>query len=153
MLLDLSLTSPTTTYCNYDFLCHLLHILPNFYEVYLLYSNFTFHVLEEFSEECSRLEKYAWKNIVCGTNISVNDEDIQLTNNLRLFIVDDSFFNCANEEVQSDWNNYPDKFLFHKCCKVLERVSIFKAKYGCGRYIIPLDALFKFVWNDPPTMK
>merc|ERR1711971_1289145 len=57
----------------------------------------------------------------------------------------------------SDFNNHPDKFLFHKCCKVLERLSIRNAKYsnayiGSER-IIPQDALIKFVRNAPPTLK
>ena len=78
---------------------------------------------------------------------------MRLAHNLRLLIVDDSVFCDRNIERLSDLNNYPDTFLFHLCCKALERVSICKAKYGRGRIIIPQDALIKFVRNAPPTLK
>ena len=71
--------------------------------------------------------------------------------------MDDSVFYWNGKEEPSDLNNHPDKFLFHNCCKALERVSIRKTKYGkiYGSNIktIPQDAFIKFVRNAPPTLK
>ena len=71
--------------------------------------------------------------------------------------MDDSFFYCTDEEALSDLINLHYTFLFYNCCKVLERLSIRKAKYatvfGDRPKKIPQDALIKFVRNAPPTLK
>jgi len=131
--LDLSLSSPPTTGYLYDdfFPRHLSHILPNLQELNLSCTNFDCCVLVEFSRNCPRLEKITWNNIVCDSRISLDGQDMQLAHNLRLLIVDDSVFNyCNNIEKLFGLINHPDKFLFHECCEVLERVSICKAKYA-----------------------
>ena len=155
--LDLSLSSPPTTYCSHDFPYHLSIILPNLQEVNLSCTNFDYRVIREFSERCPRLEKIMWNNIRYGSDISVNGEDMQLAHNLRLLIVDDSVFGEYNIEKYSNLINHQDTFLFHKCYKVLERLSIRKAKYGNvfadRQKQIPQDALIKFVRNAPPSLK
>lgn len=60
---------------------------------------------------------------------------MQLTHNLRVIIVDVSVFyyqhddDDEEEEELLDLNNQQDKFPFHKCCNVLEHLSIPQAKY------------------------
>ena len=151
--LDLSLSSPTTAYCDNSFPFYLSHILPNLQELDLSNTKFTSCVLVNFSRNCPRVEQITFNNIQRCSYISLDGEDMQHAHNLRLLIVDDSVFCVYNIEKYSDLINNQDTFLFHKCCKVLERVSIRKAKYGHGRNIIPQDALIKFVRNAPPTLK
>merc|ERR1711971_389679 len=117
--LDISLSSPSTIGYYDDLPCHLSCILPNLHEVDLSYTDFKDHVLEGISRNCPRLEKIAWNNIRYGSHISINGEDMQVAKNLRVLIADDSVFSFYKEEM-SDFNNHPDKFLFHECCKVLE---------------------------------
>merc|ERR1712183_736345 len=97
-----------------------------------------------------------WNNISDRSYIGLEGEDMRLAHNLRVLIVDDSFFHTYVEEELSDLSNHPDNFLFHECCKSLERVSMRKAKYGNrsnGFRNIPQDALIKFVRNAPLTLK
>jgi len=107
----------------------------------------------EFSKRCPRVETITWNNIGRDSNIYVNGQDMKRAHNLRVLIVDDSLFKTYNNEKLSELIDHQDTFLFHKCCKVLERVSIRKAKYGYGRRNIPQDALIKFVRNAPATLK
>merc|ERR1711971_1210763 len=93
-----------------------------------------------------------WNNIRYGSGITLDGEDTKHANNLRVLIVDDSVFLGNDIEKLSDLNNHQDFFLFHLCCKVLERVSFRKAKYY-NNNIIPQDALIKFVRNAPLSLK
>ena len=53
---------------------------------------------------------------------------------------------------KADLNNYLGTFLFHKCCKVLERVSIWETKDMDGA-LVPQNTLIKFIWNTHYTLK
>ena len=75
------------------------------------------------------------------------------TNTLREIYMDGSFSSSITVGcVLSDFNYFPNIFLFHKCCNVLERSSIRNVKYYRGRSI-PQNALIKFVRNGPSTLK
>ena len=83
---------------------------------------------------------------------------MELAHNLHvLLFVDDSVFCYYNNEKLLDLNNHQDTFLFHKCCKVLEQLSIHKPKnkniYKSNINIVTQDAFIKFVLNATTTLK
>lgn len=52
----------------------------------------------------------------------------------------------------TDLNNHPDVFLFYKCCKSLECVSVRNLKEVDGATVTQ-TALMKFIRNEPLTLK
>ena len=75
-----------------------------------------------------------------------------------------NFYICSvGDRMKSDLNNYPDIFMFHNCCKSLERVSIRYMNWNFSfghdfnndedrKLILIQNILIKFVRNAPPTL-
>jgi hypothetical protein len=87
-------------------------------------------------------------------------EDMLSCRNLKEIIMDDSVFFCSNQNKDgiSNLENHRDEFIFHYCCKTLERVSIRNAK--CSNYydgtntnMVPQNAFIKFVRNASSTLR
>lgn len=159
--LDISSSSSQTTKQSHILAIALSYLLPNLLEINLTNTSFSTYVVRSFSENCPRLEKVTWN----GNNIRHEDKidnnffmnGISMKNSensLKEIVMDDSSFNCHplfRAEVMSDLNNHPNIFLFHRCCKSLERVSIRNARYTDGSVSIPQNALVKFIRNAPPN--
>ena len=89
---------------------------------------------------------------------------MQASKYLKEININNSKFIVYNREI-SDLNNYPDIFMFHNCCKALERVSIrnMNWKFYLGddgddydedqKLVFTQNALIKFVRNAPPTLQ
>ncbi|OEU11657.1 hypothetical protein FRACYDRAFT_244775 [Fragilariopsis cylindrus CCMP1102] len=119
-------------------------------------------ILKHFSRKCPLLEKvtsYSNRNHyhACGF-------EMQASKNLKEIYMNNSIFSVwVNNRKISDLNNDPDIFMFHNCCKALERVSI---RYMNWKFYFPNDfddnkvqkliliqnILIKFVLNAPPTL-
>jgi hypothetical protein len=148
----------------------LSNILPNLHEVD--FSNIGigigYMILKEFSNQCPLLEKVTSNN---NPNLyHISGFEMRASNNLKEINMNNSdFIIYAHEREISDLNNYPDTFMFHHCCKALERVSIRNMK--CGhifdifgdddddddedeeqKLIFTQNVLIKFVRNAPPTL-
>ena len=166
--LDLSsLRFTKTVFTNCFFLATLRAMLPNLREIDLSSSNIQSHQLEEFAEECSRLEKITYNHSSdpwgsCSISRTCMDgKHMSPAKNLREIYMDDSDFYAGgagwSRKKMSDLENdeYSDIFLFHKCSKGLERVSIKNAKnktYVGDDGIFSQNVLIKFVRNTP-TLK
>ena len=133
------------------------NILPKLQE--LDFSNICYipMILEHFSKRCPLLEKVTsnnWNHYrVCGI-------EMQASKNLKEININNSKFIVYNREI-SDLNNYPDIFMFHHCCKVLERVSIRNMHFinynvfdddEDQKMIFKQTVLIKFVRNAPPSL-
>jgi len=138
----------------------LSYILPNLRFLDLSNTRFSTNggvILDGFSRRCPHLEKISLNNIYNGNNIITLDgfNMVHSANTLREINMDGSFsssITVGEVGILSDLNRFPNIFLFHKCCNVLERVSIRNIKYYRGRSI-PQNMLIKFVRNGPPTLK
>jgi hypothetical protein len=81
---------------------------------------------------------------------------MRFSNNLKEIIIDNACFFCERFVINgiSNLNNNQEIFLFHKCCKAIERVSIRNAGFAysqIGKLIQKI--LIKFVRNAPPTLR
>jgi len=146
-------------------------VLPNLREINLSHTRISAWVLKEFVKNCPLLETIEWNNsnihddCQCLTNVLMNGNTMRSARNLKEIIMDDSKFrsdddnndidNSNDERRLSDLIDHPNTFLFHECCKVLERVSIRNAEHGNGTMLasVSQDALIKFVRNAPLTLK
>ena len=87
-----------------------------------------------------------------GRFIVVNGINMKDATNLRVLIMDNcTFLVGRNPYYLSDLDNHPDAFLFNRCCKSLERVSIQEARDEFGK-TIKQEALVKFV-RSVPTLR
>jgi hypothetical protein len=86
------------------------------------------------------------------------------TSNLKEIIMDDSVFYCEyaqtmchGEDEDDDDEDLTRRFIFHRCCETLERVSIRNAKWFLDRTnitrMISQNALIKFVRLAPHTLR
>lgn len=159
--LDIS-SSLLTTLPNHSLCYALSHMLPNLSEIDLSNTDTSSIILTNFSQNCPRLEKVKWNKIQYINFIFLSGSTMKYSDNLKEIVMDDSCFFCWNnttKERMSNAENYPDIFVFHQCCKVLERFSLRNAKWSMNDLEnqssapIPQDALIKFVQNAPSTMK
>ena len=163
--LDLSsLRFTKTVFTNCFFLATLRAMLPNLREIDLSSSNIQSHQLEEFAEECSRLEKITYNHSSGDSHLSMDGKHMNPAKNLKEIYMDDSslfapIYSVSTIAVFSDLENnkYSNIFLFHKCSKGLERVSIknLTRRTGYGleqKSTVPQNVLIKFVRNTP-TLK
>jgi hypothetical protein len=153
--LDLSLPFPTsytnsiliTTYALAD-------SFPNLREADFSNTGVDNECLRRFSENCPLLEKITIHNNDAG--IGMWGYAMKASNNLKEIHMDNSKFHIWNKITISDLNNHQDIFMFHECCKALERFSVRNIKY---RYVSDDEKLFtqnvliKFVRNAPPTLR
>jgi hypothetical protein len=138
-------------------------ILPKLIE--LDFSNnmpMNYTTLLQCSENCRFLEKITCHNFTKDFGVGLDGFGMHSAKNLKEIYMDSSVFCCFNNQQKVlDLNNDHDIFIFHRCSKALERVSIKNAKYVTNRYatapqeaeIIPQNALIKFVRNSPPSLR
>ncbi|MGK3744344.1 MAG: hypothetical protein ACI90V_011204 [Bacillariaceae sp.] len=161
--LDISLSTQSTPIGEFVFVSlpyALSNILPNLHDVDFSNANTTYRVLENFSYRCPYLEKVTWNNIHEYSSVHLNGDDMLSCKNLKEITMDDSVFYCSNQTKDgiSNLENHRNEFIFHYCCKALERVSIRNAKcsdYYDGTNIntVPQNALIKFIRNAPSTLR
>jgi len=161
--MDVSSPSPTNNEDHYALLLYgLAGIVPNLLDVDLSNTNFKgggYWLLNNFVEKCPKLKKITWHNMNSSNKISLSGFNMNSANNLKEIMMDDSVFYCNSNAIErmSDIVNHPNDYMFHYCCKVIERVSIRGAKYsGWDNVVIcsaPQNALIKFVRNSPLTLK
>ena len=114
------------------------------------------------SNYCPLLEKVTADNLVdiCFT---LDGSDMRFCNNVKEIYMDHSSFNHRGNILKdkiSDSNNHHDIFMFHYCCKALERVSIRNMKFRIfwgddnddDDEDFTQNLLIKFVRNAPPTL-
>jgi hypothetical protein len=86
-----------------------------------------------------------------------------MSNNLKEININNSYFWCyyVDRDKFADLYNHQELFMFHHCCKSLERVSIRNMKYRMSfgtmdddqKLIFTQNVLIKFVRNSPPTLR
>ena len=157
--LTISLPSPTMTPFSNIFPYALSDILPNLHELDATNVNMGGLALKSFVEKCPYLEQITWNNVVLKSRVHLTGEEMQAGNNLKQITMENcTFYGISGTLSQiSDFNNHPNKFIFHKCCQVLERLSIRNARY-LNDGDIPIEytiqkALIKLVRNAPSSLK
>ena len=138
------------------------NILPKLLKVDFSNASFGQSVLEQFSFECPLLEKVTSENN--RYHYHVNGFDFRASKNLKEIHMNNSSFSIFFREIM-DLNNHHEIFMFHYCCKALERVSIRNMKFGdflrydddfnCDedqKLIFVQNILIKFVRNAPPSL-
>ena len=100
---------------------------------------------------CFILEKVSWNdNVGYASTIYMSGTDIRASRNLKEIHINDSDFERSFKQEMSNLNNpaFNDRFIFHNCCRTLERVSICNGIWSRSvSTIIPQNALTKFVRN------
>jgi hypothetical protein len=146
--LDLSsYSSPPSNVCNY-FALALSKILPNLCEIDLSNTCLHMRALRGFSENCPLLAKITIHNIDCQYSyVFLNGYGMISSNNLKAIYMDDSNLSIPNKEEISNLNNpaFNNRFIFHYCCKTLERVSIRNTKWYHDGTSEAYDCLTKLI--------
>lgn len=160
--LDISTPLRTSHVCA-SIVSSLSRLLPNLRAIDVSNTKFPFYLLSFMSTTCPRLEQIiSNNNISIFSGVCLNGNEMSSVDNLNTIIMDNSSFDCqipGNNKMthMSDLDNHPDMFLFYKCCKTLERLSIRNAKYysttSNQHTTFPQEALIKFVRNAPSTLK
>ena len=131
-------------------------IVPNLLELNCTNAGSTLSTLWDFSKNCVHLEKVTWHNISWKAGISLNGRDMKRLSIKELYM-DDCNFHCTQEMEEFDLIDYPNEYLFCKCCEEIEKISIQNAGYyhliRRERYTIPQEGLMKFVRNAPDSLK
>ena len=100
---------------------------------------------------CFILEIVSWNDkIDCASTIYMSGTDIRASRNLNEIHMNDSDFECSFKQHMSNLYNHAfnNHFIFHDCCRTLERVSIRNGSWSRSMdIIIPQNALIKFVRN------
>ncbi|OEU07208.1 hypothetical protein FRACYDRAFT_251548 [Fragilariopsis cylindrus CCMP1102] len=101
------------------------------------------------------LEKFTANNLLC---FALNGSNMRFCNSLKEIYMDHSsnnYLGSRQKDKISDLNNHHEIFLFHYCCKALERVSIRNLRWGskaCRQNALTQNVLIKFVRNAPPSL-
>jgi hypothetical protein len=132
----------------------LAQMVPKLREVYLSNMHDINLILRDLSVKSPLLEKVTSNNNK-NEGILLNGSVMRSFNNLKeIHMNNTSFYWSGSDDNIADLNNHQDIFLFHKCCKSLERVSIQNAKYSYPRIgKLSQNALIKFVRNAPPNLR
>ena len=147
---------------NYQLAVGLSRILPNLRTLDVSNTEFScFMCFGQIVYKCPLLEKIICNNITqYGVgNVSLWGSDMEDIQNLKEIIMDNSTFNSIlfDDDVDALLNlnddTRPKLFLFYKCCKVLERVSIRNATFGKHKMCVAQHELIKFVRSAPTTLK
>jgi hypothetical protein len=156
--LDISSTTLRTATIPFFLLC-LSGVLPKLRELDLSRTGAVF--LLPFSKNCPLLEKITVDNCE-GTIISLSGDSISFCNSLKEIHMDHiSFYydDIRHKNKFADLKNHHELFLFHKCCKAFERVSIRNMNYRSRfdvdedqKFIFTQNALIKFVRNAHPSL-
>jgi len=158
-----------------DIIIRLLNMIPNVREIDFSNNNLS-GIGSAFDlgyAKClnNNLETIRYNNAMMNSDFGLDGECMKGWNNVRQIIMDHSIFQCSPWDGQEfkhfERNNNNKPFLFHLCCKNLERVSIRNAKYAVpqdeegeeGCYDnnatikrVTQKALIKFVRNAPPSL-
>jgi hypothetical protein len=120
-------SSPGLYSSNFELLSSVMKILPKLREVDLSGTVINTSIINELSNNCRLLEKVviSFKNIFSDlinlSGLAMSDsrylKEIHM-NNIDFFI------RLRDKDKISDLNNHRNVFIFHHCCKSLERVSI-----------------------------
>jgi hypothetical protein len=149
LYLDISSSLPYNDFHN-SFPSTFSKILPNLREIDLSSTILFNGALLSFSMNCPLLEKVSWNdNIGYASKIDVSGVDMRASRNLKEIHMNDYDFQCSSEQM-SNLNNpaFNNCFIFHDCCRTLERVSIRNGNWSIRmNAIIPQNALIKFVCN------
>jgi hypothetical protein len=118
-------------------------------------------ILRQFSNNCPLLEKVTVDNRE-GIRISLSGNEMSFCNNLKEIHMDHISFqynDIRHKNKFADLKNHQEIFLFHKCCKAFERVSIRNMNYRYRfdvdedqKFIFTQNALIKFVRNAHPSL-
>ncbi|OEU09800.1 hypothetical protein FRACYDRAFT_248057 [Fragilariopsis cylindrus CCMP1102] len=142
-------SSKLVPYSGYSLLRVVAHMLPKLREASLSNMYEINSILQYFSVKCPLLEK-----VTSNNNVGVDPTMMRSSHNLKELYMDNTSFICYEKEHLADLTNHPDIFLFHQCCKSLERISIQNAKYyppSQGK--LSQESLIKFVRNAPPNLR
>ena len=113
-------------------------ILPNLREVNSSYMPVNGRTLRAFSKNCPLLEKVTLNNNDIDTlnnsnglaAFKLDGSDMRHSNCLKEINFDSSVFECGlYRNAIEDLNDQPEVYMFHYCCKALERVSIRNPKF------------------------
>jgi hypothetical protein len=105
---------------------------------------------------CPLLNKVISNNNDDG--VDLNGSGMKLIKNLTEIQMNNTIFRCMPYHTKykfSSSNIHPEVFIFHECCKYLERVSVRNMKFPHStvnedeRFIFNQNALIKFVRNAP----
>jgi hypothetical protein len=123
-------------------------------------------LLRQISWNCPLLEKITADNLV-DMSFTLDGHDMGFCNNLKEIYMDHSSFcyvRSSRENVEQwDFFNKHEIFMFHYCCKALERVSVRNMKFkdlssddedddGDPGEDFTQNSLIKFVRNAPPSL-
>ncbi|MGK3743924.1 MAG: hypothetical protein ACI90V_010783, partial [Bacillariaceae sp.] len=155
-----SLCISSTKRCTNFLLTRMVaEILPCLHEVDFANVDADKFTLRNFSRQCPLLEKVTLHDTV---GIMLDGTDMSSSINLKEVDMDNSvfyYYYCDQQKDNMlDLNNHQEIFIFHHCCKMLERISIKNAKFEDFMVddhvvTIPQNALIKFVRNAPPTLR
>ena len=162
--LDISSSSSPSSRIAATILPTLTRLLPSLRELDISKSGVI--NMFEFTNNCPLLEKIKADNLV-DTYFYLNGGEMGSCNNLKEIYMDYSSFCYGGYSIEkvkiSDLNNHHEIFMFHECCKALERVSIRNMKFkdflsddedddDDDDEDFTQNALIKFVRNAPPTL-
>jgi len=126
--------------------CILRMILPKLTEMdfsnALGYSNGIFTELFQ----CPLLNKVISNNNNDGVHL--NGSGLKSTKNLKEIHMNNTIFHCTPYTTKykfSRLKTHPEVFIFHECCKYLERVSVRNMKFPCCT--VNKDEVFNFIQN------
>ena len=140
--LDILLPSQQTIHIN--FIHAFLFMVPNLVVVNLtnIWVNIAENknLLQKFATRCPSLEKIIWNNgrnnkefyhsrAICQNCFCVDGDSLWDCWKLKEIEFNNCRFTLPHNVELASWLNNPNKFLFHKCSKNLERVSIKNALF------------------------
>ena len=152
--LDISSSSARRIHFKNSFPLALSNILPNLHEINISNLDLYCGSLSKISRNCPLLEKVIWNYINKASHVYLNGHGMHMCNNLKEIHMNDSVLFCSTpyKGQMSNLTNpaFNNRFIFHRCCNALERVSIRNTRcYGNVLISIPQNALIKFVRNVP----
>ena len=166
--LDISLARPQKIHISRaDFIRALPSMVPNLVVVNLTNIAANKNLLQMFATRCPSLEKIIWNN---GRNnkefyhsrairqncFCVDGDSLRDCRKLKEIEFNNCRFTLPHNGELASWLNNPNKFLFHKCSKNLERVFIKNFLLVTNTFLTPFlptdirqAVLVKFVRNSP----
>jgi len=148
---SLEISQPSRATFVYSLSFALSHMVPNLREIQLSNRDVRRDALRSFCKTCPRLEKVTSSD---SFDVYMDGRNMEFVTALKEIVMDCNYFDPGIEREQmSDLNEHPNIFMFHKCSKALERISVRNAKWVRDGTRIPQNSLIKLVRNAPPTMK
>jgi len=130
-------------------------MLPNVQQIDITNSkNMTLTVFEAIGKNCPLVEKITWNNK--SSQLSVFDYFVRNYQNAKDICLDNSIFICVDRERDKicDLERHPAEYMFCNWeSNVLERLSIKNVRLGYDGYMLPQNAVIKFVRNAPTSLR